>query len=115
MTLLSTIFAFALFGAPTAPADVQPYKVLYAGKPSSTREQAFVGYLKKQFTKVESTDLASFQPERAKGYDVVFLDFRSGDTEKVKLGSDYKTPTVVTGWAGVFTVDEGRTKGSNYW
>jgi hypothetical protein len=113
MALFTTALAVTLF-AVQEPKRLD-YSILYAGAPGSVREKAFTEFFKTTFKQSATTDIAKFDGSQAKGYDVVFLDFRSGNTARKKLPATYKTSTVVCGWEGVFTVDEGRTAGANYW
>lgn len=113
--MLSICVAIASLSPLAAPVQKLDYKILYAGVPGSAREKGFSEFFNASFTRSGVTDLAKFDGSQGQGYDIVFLDFRAGKFERPKLPTNYKTPTVVTGWTGVWLVDEGRYKGSNYW
>lgn len=101
--------------APTQEPSQLPIKVLYAGHLETERAKAFQSFFSKHVEKSGTTDLAKFDGTQAPGYDLVLLDYRSGETPGTSLPANYTTPTVVIGWEGVRMVDKGRFKGSNYW
>ena len=77
-------------------------RILYSGHPGSTREKDFVVFLQKHFRAVEKGDLAKFDPNQAKGFDVIILDY-SGDgfkAPRVRFPSGYSRPTVTVGVVG---------------
>ena len=80
-------------------------RVLYIGH----RPSEFEPFLKGHFTKVESTPRESFQPQSAKDFDVVLLDWPQSDLERQQrvgtspLGKrdEWAKPTVLLGSAGL--------------
>ena len=84
--LLSTFAASLLLGggrAQVADADREawaahrPTRVLYAGWPGGSREQAFAPFLKQWFDTVSVIDLEKLSVATAKDYDVVIADWCS--------------------------------------
>ena len=113
------VAATALFacGGPSRAAEPIDLKVLYAGNPGSDRERDFTKLLRDHFAKVGTADYRTFAADRAKGYDVVILDWTSiyprDEHGKIpekftrlnaptppKLSPDYDRPTILVGAAG---------------
>jgi hypothetical protein len=125
-TLLASV-ALLAFGAPLRAGEPADLKVLYAGNPGSDREKDFRSFLEKHFAKVGTADYREFSPDRAKGYDVVILDWTSiyprdehGKIEPrinrlnsptpPKLPADYDRPTILIGAAGAYVAQPLRLK-----
>ena len=77
-------------------------RVLYAGKPGSTREQDFAALLREHFCNVTTGDLAKFEPRSADGFDVIILDYPGDgfDARRVRFPREYARPTVTVGIVG---------------
>jgi hypothetical protein len=95
----------ATCSAAEAPAR-QPLRVLYVGNADSDRAREFAGFFRKHFAAVEVADRAGFDPARARGADVVVLDWSQQDPRtkppKSPLGARraWRKPTVLLGSAG---------------
>jgi hypothetical protein len=113
-----TIIATALLacGLTTRADEPIDLKVLYAGHPGSDREKDFVAFLGRHFVKVGTADYRTFAADRARGYDVVVLDWtsiyprdkdgkvaeritRMDSPTPPKLPEGYDRPTVLIGAA----------------
>ena len=79
-------------------------QILYAGHVGSEREDNFYKFLDRHFEKVEKTNLKSFSPKIAEGYDVIILDYdgEGFDAPRPDLDLSYKKPTVTIGVLGAF-------------
>ncbi len=102
-------------------------KVLYAGNPGSDREKDFVSFLEKHFVKVDKADYQKFTEDRAKGHDVIILDWTSiyprdkdgkitpnltgmNSPTPPRLSERYDRPTILIGAAGGFAARQSRLK-----
>jgi hypothetical protein len=97
---------------PSAMGDYKDLRLLYVGHPGSAREAAFVDFLKRYFTTVNTGDLASFREVHATGYDVVLFDY-DGDgfkAPRLRLSQDYTRSTVALGVVGAFICGNLRLK-----
>lgn len=96
-TLLSTFVS--------ASESPLPQRLLYVGH----RAPEFQPFLKTNFAKVETTTRERFQPQAAKDFDVVLLDWpQSGLAREERLGTaplgkreNWSKPTVLLGSAGL--------------
>ena len=104
--LLAVVGCSAFFIVSAYPAESPlPLRVLYIGH----RASEFVPFLGPHFAKVESTPRESFQPQAAKGFDVVLLDWPQSEVarqERLGLGplnrrEEWSKPTVLLGSAGL--------------
>ena len=98
--------------AETEQGEKIDLRILYSGHPGSTREKDFVVFLRKHFRAVETGDLAKFNPNQAKGFDVIILDY-DGDgfkAPRVHFPSGYSRPTVTVGVVGAFICGSHRLK-----
>ena len=87
--------------------------ILYAGHLGSDREKDFVAFLKKHFTKVETSDFSKFNGSQAEGYDVTILDY-DGDGFKAprptSIPQSFRKPLVTVGVVGAFVCGDLRLK-----
>ena len=76
--------------------------ILYAGYPDTAREKDFVQFLSKYFTEVKTGDLAKFTEEKARGSDVVILDYdgRGYEAPRPRLSRKFTRSTIMVGVAG---------------
>ena len=86
----------------TAPSEKINLRILYVGKPDSSREKDFVEFLAGHFSEVETGNLAEFSEGQADGFDVVIFDWegRGFDAPRPRLSQQYTRPTVTVGVAG---------------
>ncbi len=79
-------------------------RVLYAGHPGSAREKDFIEFLEEHFVKVGKGDLAKFEEEQAKDFDVVILDYDGGGfkSPRPRIDRGYTRSTVTVGVTGAF-------------
>ena len=90
-------------------------RVLYVGH----RSMEFEPFLKGHFARVESTPRESFQPQSAKDFDVVLLDWPQSDlARQQRIGTsplgrreDWSKPTVLLGSAGLNLAVTWKVKG----
>ena len=104
--LLAAVGCSALLTLDARPSEsALSLRVLYIGH----RPSEFEPFLKGHFAKVESTPRESFQPQSAKDFDVVLLDWPQSDLERQQrvgtspLGKrdEWAKPTVLLGSAGL--------------
>ena len=75
--------------------------ILYVGKSGTAREKAFVEFFGKRFSKVEKAEIEGFDYAKARDVGVIMLDFTNSDImDEPKFPASFKTPTLMTGWAG---------------
>ena len=95
-------FAFLIVNAHPAESPL-PLHVLYIGH----RASEFVPFLSPHFAKVESTPREGFQPQAAKGFDVVLLDWPQSEVARQEIlgpgplnrREEWSKPTVLLGSA----------------
>lgn len=78
--------------------------ILYAGLPNTDRAKDFVGFLKKHFKQVETTDYTTFTGNYTSDFDVAIIDhngigFR---TPRPNISRQYSRATVTMGVPGAF-------------
>lgn len=97
-------------GVPSGDAaDLDRLKLLYVGDSESARAQEFTGFLEMNVGSVEFASRENFQPQRAKGFDVVLLDWPQSSEARLERGmgsplgtrSTWNKPTVLLGSAGL--------------
>jgi hypothetical protein len=96
---------------PAPPAKIA-MRILYAGHPGSAREKDFVEFLGKNFTQVQTGDLAAFNDKSADGFDVMILDWDSQgfNAPRPSLSRDYARATITVGVPGAIIGDQLRLK-----
>ena len=103
--LLGTIALLGLgVGSQAGDPAKSDLRVLYVGTPSSPRGVAYAKFLAAHFRHAEAADRDGFDPGRAKGFDVVLLDWPQSEREaKPPLGPKdaWGKPTVLLGSAGL--------------
>ncbi len=88
-----------------------PLSVLYLGRKSADRTEAFQGFLEDHFAHVVVAKRPSFQPELLDGIDIVVLDWsqseRDTDYPSSPIGEfdDWSKPLVMLGSAGLLMAD----------
>jgi hypothetical protein len=106
--LMLVLFALLGWGA-TAPAEEKTdLRVLYLGNPESPRGKSYAKFLAAHFRHAEAVKRDGFDPARAKGFDVVLLDWSQDDRDaKQPLGpkDSWATPTVFLGSAGLLMAE----------
>jgi len=104
--LLVALGCFALLTLEARASETSiPLRVLYIGH----RSADFAPFLKGHFAKVESTSRENFQPQSAKDYHVVLLDWPQGEiarqqrvgTSPLGKREDWAKPTLLLGSAGL--------------
>lgn len=104
--LLATVGCLTLLTFVAHPSDSPlPLRVLYIGH----RTTEFEPFLKSHFTKVEFTTRERFQPNSAKDFDVVLLDWPQStsarqerlSTSPIGKREEWSKPTVLLGSAGL--------------
>ena len=91
----------------TTASEKMDVRLLYVGKPDSSREKDFVEFLTKHFKEVKTGDLAKFSESQTDGFDVVVLDWE-GDGFKAprpQLSRQYARSTITVGVAGAIICD----------
>jgi hypothetical protein len=87
-------------------AAPQPLRVLYVGNAKTARARDFAAFFRRHFAGVEVAERAGFDPRRARGADVVVLDWSQRDPRTRPLTSPlgrrekWAKPTVLLGSAG---------------
>lgn len=92
------------------PGGRDDLSILYAGYPGGPREKAWVEFLRKWFSKVESIDLKKLDVRSAADFDVVVADWTSrytngrytGGAKKhnTSLGKDFTKPIIMISAVG---------------
>jgi hypothetical protein len=98
--------------AQSSTNDIIPLRILYAGKPGSSREADFLAFLRQHFRQVNSADLPRFNAKEAADADVVLFDY-DGDgfrAPQPNLPADYARPTITLGVAGGMLCSQLRLK-----
>jgi len=96
---------------PATPAKIA-IRILYAGHPGSAREKDFVEFLVKNFTQVQTGDLATFNDKSADGFDVAILDYDGAPFKAPRptLSQNYARATVTIGVPGALIGGQLRLK-----
>jgi len=83
-------------------------RTLYVGHPGSDREQDFVQFLQKHFAAVKTSDLAKFNGNQVKDFDIIILDYDGDgfDSPRPRLSRQYSRPTVTVGVTGARICDD---------
>jgi hypothetical protein len=114
--LLAALGCLSLLTQITPASDAPlPLRILYIGD----RAAEFQPFLNAHFAKVESTSRAKFQPQAAKDFDVVLLDWpQSALARQQRLGppplgtrDQWSKPTVLLGSAGLNLAVAWKVKG----
>jgi len=86
-----------------APAQVnRGLRILYAGRPGSSREKEFVSFLKKHFDVVQTGNLETFKEADTQGFDVTLLDWDNNEFKgpKPAISDSFSRPIVTLGVPG---------------
>ena len=109
---LAAILLLALSAAPLLATETkQPLRVLYVGNTKKERASEFEKLLRAHFAEVTIADRTDFDPARAKGADVVVLDWSQSDSNlestKIPFGrfEDWTKPTVLVNHAGLLVAE----------
>jgi hypothetical protein len=78
--------------------------ILYAGLRKTDRAKDFVGFLKKHFRQVETTDYNTFTGNNDADYDVAIIDYDGADTDapRSRINRQHARATVTIGVPGAF-------------
>lgn len=83
--------------------NIQPLRVLYAGKLEHPRSVEFVDFLKTRFAKVSTIEFADLSATTAADSDVVVIDIPGSDMEtfrRISLPERFDRATVLVGVNG---------------
>jgi hypothetical protein len=125
--LSAALTALMLASQAVCAAEKIDVKVLYAGKPGDARTKDFVAFLQRHFVRVSETDYEKFNPDEAKGFDVVIFDWPSiyprdkdgkiapkltslNQPKPPKLTEDFDRAAILIGAAGGFVTMPLRTR-----
>ncbi len=91
-------------------AEREDLSILYAGYPGGPREKAWIDFLRKWFSKVESIDLRKLSGRSAAAFDVVVADWTSrykdgsynsgAPSHNNSLGKDFTKPLIMISAVG---------------
>jgi len=94
-----------------SPLD-RSLKILYAGRPGSSREKDFVDFLVEYFDVVRTGNLQTFTESDTQGFDVTLLDWDANDFNgpKPAVSASFSRPIITFGVPGGLISSQWRLK-----